>query len=116
MTRTVKLDTRNAKVVHARIGVKQFETLQVLAPRGAMMILGKAQQREMDRLVDLGLAAYPPPSKASGKTTAADGDFAVITSKGLAALEAAGFWPHPVGERPDPRLGCLRKLGGGVGA
>ena len=86
----------------ARLGVKQLEELQCLGPSRYMIVAGKTRQRQMDRLVDLGLAAYPPPSKASGKKTIADGGFAVITAKGLAALEAAGLWPHPFDEQPKP--------------
>lgn len=89
--------------MRARLGVKQLEELQLLAPSRFMIVAGKVHQRQMDRLVDLGLAAYPPPSKQSGKTTAADGGFAVITAKGLAELERAGLWPHPFSERPEAR-------------
>ena len=86
-----------------RLGVKQLEELQTLAPSRYMIVAGKTHQREMDRLVDLGVAAYPPPSKASGKKPIGDGGFAVITAKGLAALEDAGLWPHPFDERPNVR-------------
>lgn len=85
-----------------RLGKKQMETLQGLSPSAYMLVCGKVQQREMDRLVDLGVAKYPPPRKDSGKTTMADGGLAVITSRGLAMLEAAGLWPHPYGEQPKP--------------
>lgn len=80
-----------------RLGVKQLEELQALGPSRYMIVAGKTHQRQMDRLVDLGFAAYPPNS--DGRV---DGHFAVITAKGLAALEAEGLWPHPFSERPDP--------------
>lgn len=84
-----------------RIGKRQLETLRLIGPSSFMIVGGKASQRHCDRLVDMGLAKYPPPSKASGKKTVGDGDWLVITSKGLAALEAAGLWPHPYGEAAE---------------
>lgn len=87
-----------------RLGVKQLAELQTLGPSRYMIVAGKTHQRQMDRLVDLGLAAYPPDE--DGRI---DGGFAVITAKGLAALEEEGLWPHPFSARPKPRTKAKRE-------